>query len=127
MNVLYIAIAGAIGSVCRHLAGSALHRATAAKTALPIGTLVVNVVGCFAIGAVMAVFIARGEPNSRLRLAVTTGFLGGFTTYSAFALETVSLIEQQRAGIAAIYVATTLVAGAAACGCGLVIGKALAS
>ena len=125
MTLVYIALAGAAGSVARYLLAQGVQRVVASHTQVPVGTLAVNVIGAFAIGVVMAVFAARGELDSRVRIAISVGFLGGFTTYSAFAYETVTLLESDRVGTAALYVAATLfVAGAAAFG-GILVGRAI--
>lgn len=118
-TLVYIALAGAAGSVCRHLAGTAItHRAGGA---FPYGTLLVNVTGSFCMGVVMALFALRGQLHSPLRIALTAGFLGGFTTYSAFALETIQLVENQRLAAAGAYVLMTLLAAAIACAAGLAL------
>jgi CrcB protein len=118
-TLIYIALAGALGSVCRHLAGTAVQRASGA--AFPSGTLAVNVVGAFCIGLVMALFALRGQLDSPLRLTLTAGFLGGFTTYSAFAFETVQMVERQEFGAAILYVVATLIAAGVACALGLAL------
>ncbi len=119
---LYIGLAGAAGSISRHLVGIGLARHS---ERLPWGTFAVNVIGSMLIGFVMAMFAARGELDSRLRFAITTGFLGGFTTYSAFALETVGLLEDKKVTMAALYVGMTFVCAAVACWIGIVAGRAL--
>ena len=126
MTVLYIAIAGALGSVARYLLASGVQRVAAPHTQVPAGTLAVNVLGAFAIGIVMAVFAARGELDSRLRIAISVGFLGGFTTYSAFAYETITLLENERVGTAVLYVGATLIAAGAAALGGMLVGRAMA-
>jgi fluoride exporter len=123
VTALYIALAGALGSLARYGAGAGLQRL--AGTRFPYGTLLVNVVGSFLIGLVMAMFAARGQLDSRARLVITIGLLGGFTTYSSFALETVTLLERRSLGAAAGYVSVTLVTGALACWAGLRAGAAL--
>ena len=114
-----VAAAGAAGTLARWALAMAVPR----TARLPWATLAVNVVGAFAIGAVVAALGSRGLADHRLRTVVTTGFLGVFTTYSAFALETVQLAESGHAASAAAYVALTLVAGLAACWAGLVVGR----
>lgn len=123
VTALYIALAGALGSLARYGVGAGMQRAVGAR--FPWGTLLINVAGSFLIGLFMAVFAARGQLDSRARLAITIGFLGGFTTYSSFALETVSLIERRQTAAAALYVGVTLVTGALACWAGLRAGAAL--
>lgn len=125
MTGLAIALAGALGSLCRWGVGHVLSNA-GGNPRWPWGTLAVNVAGSFLIGAVMALFAARGELDSRLRMAITIGFLGGFTTYSSFAYETVTLLDEGAPGLAALYVGTTLVAAGAACAVGIIAIRALA-
>lgn len=120
--IIYIGIAGALGSISRHLVGVWMGRF---GTRLPWGTFTVNVVGSFVIGFVMITFLQRGQIESKLRFALTTGFLGGFTTYSAFALETVTLLEDRRAGAAALYVSMTLVCAGLAAFLGILAARAL--
>lgn len=89
--------------------------ATAWPTALPLGTLVVNVVGCAAIGA-LSILVERVPPaiSRDLWALLATGFLGGFTTYSAFALESTTLVERGSGSLAGLHVALHLVMGLAA-------------
>jgi CrcB protein len=108
LRIALVALGGGVGSVLRYLVGLAL--ASPSPAWLDLGTLTVNVVGCFAIGAAVS---AWPEP-SLTRLAVTTGLLGGFTTYSAFNLETWELARHGQLAHAAAYVALTLFLGLAA-------------
>ncbi|MGH8517718.1 MAG: fluoride efflux transporter FluC, partial [Panacagrimonas sp.] len=81
-------------------------------------TLAVNVLGSFAIGLLFAWFLARPAPDW-VRLGLTTGLLGGFTTFSAFSIETLELMRGAGTPIAASYVAATLALGLVACALGL--------
>lgn len=117
-TLLYIALAGAAGSTCRHLVNTAMQRVDGAW---PSGTLLVNVAGSFCMGVVMALFALRGQLHSPLRITLTVGFLGGFTTYSAFAFDTIELIEHQRLLAAGAYVLVTLLAALIACAAGLAL------
>jgi CrcB protein len=123
LTAVYIAIAGALGSVGRYAVAKYIQDTSSSN--FPWGTLAVNVLGSFLIGLLMAIFAARGELDSRLRLALTVGFLGGFTTYSAFALETITLVERKLYTSAAAYVGLTFVAAAVGCLLGLVVGRRL--
>jgi CrcB protein len=123
-TVLYIALAGALGTLSRYLVSAGAERLLGAR--YPYGTFAVNVLGSFAIGFAMALFISRGHMDSHLRMALTIGFLGGFTTYSSFAYETVTLVEGQRLAAAAGYVALTLIVAALACYGGMAAGRAYA-
>jgi CrcB protein len=121
MIVLAVALFGAAGCVCRYLISVGLTHLTGDR--FPAGTFAVNVIGAFLIGLVTAVFVLRGEADSRLRMAITGGFLGGFTTYSSFALETVTFLERRAVVTAALYVIGTLVVAGAACAVGLWLGR----
>jgi fluoride exporter len=118
----WVALLGALGSLCRWLLVTAVQKATGQT--FPAGTMVVNVLGSVAIGVVMGFFITRGTEGSTLRLGLTAGFLGGFTTYSAFAVETLLLIERRSFASAAANVIGTLTICLVGCGLGLVVGRA---
>ncbi|GAC1419821.1 MAG: fluoride efflux transporter CrcB [Gemmatimonadaceae bacterium] len=101
MIFLLIAVGGAAGSVLRYLIGGAVQRMSTGG--FPIGTMFVNVSGCFLIGMlVRQVFNMQVSPELRALLLV--GFCGGFTTFSAFSAETVGLIESGEYGRAAGYI-----------------------
>lgn len=121
---LGIAGLGAVGSLCRWLLATAIQRHVGAS--FPLGTFVVNVVGSLAMGAVMGFFLARGAETSGARVALTAGLLGGFTTYSAFAMETLLLIERRSFGTAALNVVGTVLVCLLACAVGLFAGRATA-
>lgn len=87
---------------------------------LPVSTLLINLVGSFLLGLLLGAPLPRMSAD--LRLALTTGVLGTFTTLSALALSTVLLVDGGRAGTAALYVAVSLVAGLTAAGAGLALG-----
>lgn len=90
-RTLLVAVGGLVGSVARYwLAGwvQSVHGAE-----FPVGTLVVNVLGSFAIGALMTLSLERGMIGPEMRLLLTTGFCGGFTTMSTFSYETMALLR----------------------------------
>jgi CrcB protein len=122
MTVLLVAIAGAAGSVARYAVGLAGQRVLGDR--FPYGTLAVNLLGCFAIGIVMVIAEAR-QLDPRIRVAVVGGFLGGFTTYSAFAYETLALAERRSLAIASLYVSVTVVGCFAACAAGIGLARRL--
>lgn len=115
-SLLSVALGGALGAVARFLVGLAV--------AFPIGTLVVNVIGSLLIGMIWAHFTARGL-HGWLPL-VMTGFLGGFTTFSAFSLDTMRLIESGRIGSAMGYVLASVILSLGACALGLWMAKGIA-
>jgi CrcB protein len=101
MILLLIAVGGAAGSVLRYILGAAVQRTSGGG--FPIGTLFVNVTGCFLIGMLVRHFLnMQLTPGARVLLIV--GFCGGFTTFSTFSVETVALIEGGEYGRAAAYV-----------------------
>jgi fluoride exporter len=116
-HVLLVALGGALGSVARF--GVGLAAARWFGLAFPWGTLAVNVIG----GLAMGLMAARVAPdNENLRLFIGTGLLGGFTTFSAFSLETVRLLEHQP-GLAALYALASLLLSVGACWMGLTLGR----
>jgi CrcB protein len=88
-KLLWICLAGALGTGTRYLVS--VWASERFGEAFPYGTLIVNVAGCFLIAAVMQTALNASEFSPTLRLALTTGFLGGMTTYSSFAYETLRL------------------------------------
>jgi len=92
VQLLWIAIGGGLGSVLRYLLSTSTQRATGGGP-FPIGTLLVNVLGCLAMGALCAAFAGPGRVREETRLFVLVGVLGGFTTFSTFAWDTFGLLE----------------------------------
>jgi fluoride exporter len=90
INVLFIGIGGALGSVARYLVSGWVQALTRSVN-FPFGTLTVNVVGCFVIGFLAQLAEARGVFTSEARAFVFIGILGGFTTFSSFGNETFNL------------------------------------
>jgi CrcB protein len=90
MILLLIAVGGAAGSVLRYLIGGKVQHF--APHGFPLGTLFVNVVGCFLIGVLIRQFM-NVQTHNYLRALLMVGFCGGFTTFSAFSMETVGLVE----------------------------------
>ncbi len=113
--LLSVALGGAFGAVARYLVGLAV--------VFPLGTLTVNVLGSLAIGIVWAHFTAKGL-HGWLPL-ILTGFLGGFTTFSAFSLDTMRLIEGGRFSAAFLYVAASVLLSLGACALGLWLTKGM--
>lgn len=91
-QVIAIAIGGAAGSVLRYWMSTAVSHSLG--RAFPYGTLAVNVLGCLLMGVLFVVFTGRGPGDGVLRAGILIGVLGGFTTFSAFSMETFILIEE---------------------------------
>lgn len=101
-----VAGGGALGASGRYLIGKAVQAWAAAP--FPVGTLCVNVLGCLLFGAVFALLKPESAAGARWQLFLTTGLLGGFTTFSTFSHETTELAAEGRLGAAAGYAALSL-------------------
>ncbi|WP_029029344.1 fluoride efflux transporter CrcB [Salinarimonas rosea] len=123
MSALTVFLGAGLGGVLRWLVGLAALRAFG--PAFPWGTLAVNVAGSFAMGLVATLVLAR-MPSETARLFLTTGLLGGFTTFSAFSLDAAALVERGAPGLAAAYVAASVLLSLGAIAVGLALGRALA-
>ncbi|MGC1465063.1 MAG: fluoride efflux transporter CrcB [Pseudolabrys sp.] len=102
MNYLIVFVGGGIGAAMRHGFNVAFSRALG--TAFPYATLFENVTGSLAMGLLVATFAFRSEIPQHMRLFLTTGILGGYTTFSTFSLDTALLYERGEIGTAALYV-----------------------
>jgi CrcB protein len=106
MAIILIALGGAAGSVLRYVLGGLVQRSSA--MAFPTGTLFVNVTGAFLIGALSQHFM-NVQTHPLARAALITGLCGGYTTFSAFSLETVGLMEGGEVVKAAAYVVLSVI------------------
>ena len=109
LKILLIGLFGGLGSISRYLLSNLLHRHTG--PAFPYGTLFVNILGCLAAGILAAVFTNRFTIRQDYQLALAVGFLGGFTTFSAFGLQTFELLSSGQIPKALFYVASSIVFG----------------
>lgn len=118
-NILLVGLGGALGSVLRYV----ITLVTAALKNVPamVGTFVANILGCFAIGVV----IATCDKES-LALFASVGFCGGFTTFSTFSAQTIAALQSGKYGVAACYIAATLVVCFLMTWAGLAVGKRIA-
>ena len=104
-----VAAGSALGGVGRYLIGEALP--VRGGLGFPVATLTVNVVGCFAAGFIAHLALTQSDFSPTTRAFLLTGICGGFTTFSAFSLETVRMVEAGASGRAAGYVALSLLLG----------------
>ncbi|MDQ7775584.1 fluoride efflux transporter CrcB [Paracoccus aminovorans] len=116
---LQVALGGALGSMARYGVNILAGRVTG----LPLGTLTVNIAGCFAMGLLASVLALRG--GQHLAPLLLTGVLGGFTTFSAFSLDTLTLWQRGAAGLALGYVAASVLLSLAAVTAGLALGRGI--
>jgi CrcB protein len=105
--VLWVGLAGALGTVTRYLVGQWAGRFLGAG--FPYGTLIVNIVGCFLIAAIAHISFATTLISPTLRITLMTGFMGGLTTYSSFNLETTQFIQNRGWYTASVNVGATTV------------------
>ena len=121
LSIAAIAVGGGCGSVARFLVAREMERCLG--NFLPYGTLIVNVLGSLALGWLATVFLARPEINIALRLGVAVGFLGAFTTFSAFSFESVQLLLNGAVWRAAINVAVNTVVCLGMCYLGMQLAR----
>ena len=119
MLYVIVFLGAGIGGALRH--GVNVAAARLFGYGFPFGTLIVNVAGSFAMGVLAGYFLARPGIPQDMRLFLTTGVLGGFTTFSAFSLDAALLIERNAYALAAAYVAGSVAASVLA----LFVGLAL--
>ena len=122
-HILLVAIGGATGSVARYLTGIAMTRLLG--PAFPWGTITVNILGSFAIGILAELVARKLSAPVELRLLLVVGFLGGFTTFSSFSLDTLSLFEKGEGVVALAYVGASVILSLAAAFGGLALGRSL--
>ena len=121
LNCLVVALGGGIGVCLRYLIGLIPLKE---PFVFPVKTLVINLLGCFVIGLVASLAVKNSSLSSKLVLFIKTGFCGGFTTFSTFALETETLIKTGQSGLAVLYVALSVVAGVGLAFAGqVIVGK----
>jgi CrcB protein len=123
VNLVYVAVGGAIGSSARYLLGGFVHRHTSPY--FPYGTFAVNVVGCFAFGVVAALAEHRAAVTPAARTFLLIGVLGGFTTFSSFTYETFALVRDAEFLRALVNVAGQVVVGFAALWAGYAVVRIL--
>ena len=109
-KLLLVFAGGGLGAVLRwHLGGLVLHRT--ADWRFPLSTFVVNVVGCLAAGLLAGLVVKLDQFGANARLFLFTGLLGGFTTFSAFGVETVHLLRRHEYNVALAYVLLSVICG----------------
>jgi CrcB protein len=117
VDIVWIGIGGGIGAICRYLVGRELTERVGGV--VPWGTFAVNVTGALLIGVLFALLTERGIGHDHLRLLLVVGLLGGYTTFSSYALEAVNLFESGDWATALLYLVGSNVAGLAACAAGI--------
>ncbi len=119
----FIALGGSLGSLARFWVGSTV--ASRLGTRFPYGTFVINITACVVIGFSLAFLGRRAELNPAWRLFIPVGFVGAYSTFSAFEWETFSNLQAGAFLIAALYVVLSLLLGLIGVWCGVVIARAV--
>ncbi|HEX2667086.1 MAG TPA: fluoride efflux transporter CrcB [Gammaproteobacteria bacterium] len=122
-NYVAVAFGGALGCCARLGINQLVHERYG--QAFPYATLLINVLGCLAMGFLFFFTLEKVSLNPTWRLALITGGLGGFTTFSAFGIETLLLVEDGKAGYAALYVTSSVALGLAAVFTGAWLARSL--
>lgn len=118
LNCLSVGLGGFAGSILRYILGISLFQ----NSSFPCATLLINFVGAFSMGILTQLFAGTQWFPPRIKLLLTTGFLGGFTTFSTFSLETVTLFEIGKTATAFLYAGLSVLL----CLAGVFLGKAFA-
>jgi CrcB protein len=111
-----VMLGAALGGLARYVIGGAVMQRFPGR--FPLGTLVVNVTGCFLIGILLPLLTERGEPRPNLRLFLVVGVLGGYTTFSSFAWESFQAVDEGSRWIGFANVALSVIFGYLAVWCG---------
>ncbi|HWC76712.1 MAG TPA: fluoride efflux transporter CrcB [Blastocatellia bacterium] len=123
-RVLLVLLGGAFGTGLRYSLSLAIHPHINGSP-FPYATLLVNLSGCLAIGVLAELFEARVLVSPNVRVALLTGVLGGYTTFSSFGFDTFHMIREGRIGLAAVNVSASVVLGLTAVWAGMRLGRLL--
>jgi CrcB protein len=121
MGYAIVFLGGGVGAALRH--GINLGAARWIGPGFPFGTLIVNVTGSLLMGLIAGYFAFKGDASQHWRLFLTTGILGGYTTFSAFSLDAALLYERGEVSLAAVYVLGSVVLSIAALFAGLALAR----
>jgi CrcB protein len=123
LKLVLLAVGGGLGTLARYGLSTFVQQTHGGS--FPLGTLLVNVIGCFVVGFLMEAFQSRRLGAPELRGFMTVGFLGAFTTFSTFGYETTSLVRDGRWQLGTANVAVSLMLGLAAVEAGAALSRAM--
>ena len=118
-KLLWIGFAGALGAVSRAVIGQIIHD----ESGFPIATLTVNIIGTFLLCFLVTGMVRKISAKQEIQEAITTGFLGSFTTFSALSMETVLLVENGQIVMGVLYVGLSIIGGLSAGLLGFHVGR----
>ncbi|WP_170292077.1 fluoride efflux transporter CrcB [Heliobacterium mobile] len=127
MNYLSVALGGFIGAILRYEIGQFFLPAVQEGGGFPWGTLMINLTGCFALSLFLTLTLEFISVDPNIRLGVSTGFLGAYTTFSTFALESIKLLQQTQYWDFGIYLFSSVFLGIAMSAFGLFTARTLAN
>ena len=120
-TLFYIAIGGALGSILRYLTAVLVNKYW--TNHFPMATFITNVLGCFLIGLIIGILEKNNLATSNLKWFLVTGFCGGYTTFSAFGMENVTLFQNNNTFLAFTYIGFSIIIGLFAVWLGLFVTK----
>lgn len=120
-TIIYIAVGGAIGSVIRYLMAIVVNKYW--SSSFPLATFIINILGCFLIGFIIGLLEKYNLTDSNLKSILIVGFCGGFTTFSTFSQENLSLLQNQNTFLAFLYIGSSIFLGISAVWLGLMSAK----
>lgn len=120
-NILFVGIGGGAGSILRYLLYKFIPHASAAT--FPWATFMINITGCFLIGLLVSLSSRNLSWSYEFRILLMTGFCGGFTTFSAFTLESIGLLKENMTGIFILYILGSVLLGLLASLAGIILIK----
>lgn len=123
LNLFAIFLGGGIGAVLRYLTG--LYFSVNFRMNIPVSTFIVNILGSFILGFLYVLFIDKPEINTELKVALTIGFCGGFTTFSTISLEIFEMLGNSNFYQAGLYILSSLLFGLIAVSIGVYCAKLL--
>ncbi len=123
-TLLLVGIGGALGSIGRY-AGSLYGKRLFPTEGFPVGTFLVNILGCFLIGLIYGAAEENGRISSEAKLLLATGFCGGFTTFSTFSHESLTLLHGGQYGQLFLYITLSILLGIGFAFVGVWLGRML--
>jgi CrcB protein len=120
-TILLIGLGGGIGSIMRYL--TSMLVAKQVSSVFPWATFVVNIIGCLVAGIILGVLERQQVLNSDLKFLLITGFCGGYTTFSAFSVENIQLLQSGHSLIALLYISISILLGVMAVWVGMTLIK----
>ena len=125
IDYLYLAIGAIAGTIARYRLGLWITGLQSGVAGFPWGTLVINISGSLLLGVLMRYFVSAPDAGRELRLMLTVGFCGAYTTFSTFSYETFALLAEGETMLALGYVAASVVCWILFCGLGYMLGGAI--